>query len=130
MVPVFFTIDLMRALDLPYRLDFVQASSYKGLTSTGVVNVTPIKEKIENSHVLLIEDIIDTGRTIEVIKKVVLEQKPTSFRIASLFYKPDADENNAPPDFVGFSIANHFILGYGLDYDGLGRELKDVYRVV
>ncbi len=125
---VFFTVDLLRALNLPYRLDFVQASSYVGTQSSGHVSLTPIKEKIEQSHVLIVEDIVDTGRTIEVIKNKLLESKPASIRVASLFYKPDADENNQPPDFIGFSIPNYFILGYGLDYDGLGRELSDIYK--
>jgi hypoxanthine phosphoribosyltransferase len=126
---VFFTVDLLRELDLPYRLDFVQAASYKGTQSTGTVSTTPLKERIANSHVLLVEDIVDTGRTVQVIKSVIMDSKPASFRIASLFYKPEADLHNKPPDFIGFSIPNDFILGYGLDYDGLGRELRDVYRV-
>ncbi len=127
---VFFTIDLIRKLEIPYRLDFIQATSYKGTQSTGQVSVTAIKEKIEHSHVLIVEDIVDTGRTIDVIKKTIELKNPKSIRIASLFYKPEADEKNNPPDFVGFSIPNHFILGYGLDYNGLGRELEDVYKIV
>ena len=126
---VYFTIDLLRQLDLPYRLDFIQASSYDGTTSTGQVTLTKIKEDIANSHILLIEDIVDTGRTIDVIKTRLQNENPASIRVASLFYKPDADEHKNPPDFIGFSIPNHFILGYGLDYDSLGRELPDVYKV-
>lgn len=125
---VFITIDLVRALNIPCRLDFVQAASYVGTTSTGEVKMTAIKERIENCHVLLVEDIVDTGRTIQVIKKNLMKQQPASLRIASLFYKPEADLFNCPPDFVGFPIPNAFILGYGLDYNGLGRELEDVYR--
>ena len=126
---VFFAVDLMRELNLPYRLDFVQASSYKGTSSTGNVHVTNIKERIKDSHVLLVEDIVDTGRTVRVLKSVIKESDPASLRIASLFYKPEADLHNQPPDFIGFSIPNAFILGYGLDYDGLGRDLTDVYVV-
>lgn len=127
---VFFTVDLIRQFNFPFRLDFVQAASYQGMESTGKVEVTAIKEKIEGSHVLLVEDIVDTGRTIQVIKNKIQQANPASIEVASLFYKPDADENNNPPDYIGFSIPNHFILGYGLDYDGLGRELRDVYKVI
>lgn len=127
---VFFTIALLRELNISYRLDFVQAASYKGTKSTGEVSVTSIKEKLEGSEVLLVEDIVDTGKTISVIKSVVNDSSPKSVRVASLFYKPDADIHNQPPEFVGFSIPDFFILGFGLDYDGKGRELQDVYKLV
>ena len=126
---VFFTVDLLRELNLPYRLDFIQASSYSGIQSSGHVHVTELKERITDAHVLLIEDIVDTGRTIQVIKAVIQDSDPASVRLASLFYKPEADLYKTPPDFIGFTIPNDFILGYGLDYDGLGRDLKDVYVV-
>ena len=127
---VFTTVDLMRELKIHYRMDFIQASSYKGTSSTGKVSLTKIKERILDSHVLLVEDIVDTGRTVDVIRTSILKSKPASFRVASLFYKPDADIKNRPPEFIGFSIPTYFIVGYGLDYDGLGRDLKDVYKVV
>ena len=126
---VFVTIDLIRKLNIHYRLDFIQASSYQGTSSTGKVKLTKIKERILDSHVLLVEDIVDTGRTVDVIRKSILQSKPASFRVASLFYKPEADLKNNPPDFIGFSIPSYFIVGYGLDYDGLGRDLPDVYKV-
>ncbi len=126
---VFFTVDLLRELDIHYRLDFVQASSYQGTSSTGKVKLTKIKERILDSHVLLIEDIVDTGRTVDVIRTSILASRPASFQVASLFYKPEADIKDNPPDFIGFSIPNKFILGFGLDYDGLGRDLRDVYQV-
>ena len=127
---VFFTIRLLRALGIPYRLDFIQASSYRGTRSTGEVKVSPIKENLKDSEVLIMEDIVDTGRTISVIKSEVMERGPASMRVASLFYKPEADKHDQQPDFVGFSIPDHFILGFGLDYNGKGRELEDVYKLV
>lgn len=126
----FFTVDLIRSLGIPCRLDFVQAASYVGMTSSGEVKMTSIKESIKDCHVLLSEDIVDSGRTMQVIKKNLMEKGPASLRLASLFYKPEADLFNEAPDYTGYSIPNAFILGYGLDYNGLGRELQDVYRVI
>jgi hypoxanthine phosphoribosyltransferase len=125
---VFFMVDLLRKLKMKYRFDFLKASSYKGQKSTGKVNLSGLlKEKLEGAHIIIVEDIVDTGITLSYLRKWFAEQKTKSVRIASIFFKPDAYQLEEKPDYFGFEIPNDFVVGYGLDYNGLGRDLKDLY---
>lgn len=113
-----FLADLVRAIDLPIRVDFLGLSSYGGKThSSGVVRITSdLTKPIEGIHVLVVEDIVDTGLTMKYLLDNLETRKPASVRVCSLLYKP---ENNIIPieiDYLGFEIPNKFVVGYGLDY--------------
>ena len=126
-----FASDLIKDLMLDCELCFVKASSYQGTNSTGqVTSIIGLSENIEGRHIIIIEDIVDTGNTLAKILPVFREQNPASLKIASLLFKPDALKNDIQIDYVGIEIPNEFIVGYGLDYDGLGRNLRDIYQVI
>ena len=126
-----FASDLIKDLMLDCELCFVKASSYQGTNSTGqVTSIIGLSENIEGRHIIIIEDIVDTGNTLAKILPVFREQNPASLKIASLLFKPDALKNDIQIDYVGMEIPNEFIVGYGLDYDGLGRNLRDIYQVI
>lgn len=125
-----FMADLVRELDVPVTVDFMQVSSYVGENSTGELKVKKdISCDIKDKHVLIVEDIVDTGRTLTLLKKMLLERGPKSVRICTAFDKPDRRVMPLVPEYDGIVIPDRFIVGYGLDYNGLYRELKDV-RVV
>ena len=126
---VFFYVDLIRHLSRDVHMDFVHVKSYDGMESSGRVHMGEVHTNITDRHVVIVEDIIDSGRSIMALKKRLRSFKPKSIMVVALFYKPEADRYHIPPDLVGKNIANDFIVGFGLDYDGLGRNLKDVYRV-
>ena len=111
------------------KISFVKLSSYNGLESTGkVMELIGLKEVVEDEAIVVLEDIVDTGNTLLKIDEI-LKAKGKSWQISSLFLKPDAYKGDRKIDFVGFEIPNYFIVGYGLDYDGLGRNLKNVYEL-
>lgn len=120
-----FATDLTRAIDLPLRVDFMVASSYGDGTSTsGSVKVgLDIKEKIEGKHVLLIDDIIDSGVTFAAISNMLKQHKPASLKTVALCDKAERRINGLEADYVGFSIPDEFVVGYGLDYAGDYRNL-------
>jgi len=124
-----FTIDLFKQLEDECELTFIRVSSYNGgLTSSGnVANVVGLKENIEGRHVLLVEDIIDTGHTAMHLFSELKKLKPASLKIATALYKPAAMQHELKPDYTGFEVDPEFLVGYGLDYDGLGRNLNDIY---
>lgn len=125
-----FAADLLRACPIEQEVAFVQLSSYAGTRSTGQVKqVLGLNQSITNRPVIIIEDIVDTGRTLSLFKQDVLAEGPASVHIATLLYKPDAQQFNLIPDYVGFSIPNHFVIGYGLDYDEEGRHLPAIYQL-
>ncbi len=125
-----FASDLIKELMLDCELCFIKASSYEGTNSTGTVNtIIGLNQSIEGRHIIIIEDIIDTGNTLAKILPVFYEQNPASLKVASLLFKPDALKHDFKIDYVGMEIPNEFIVGYGLDYDGLGRNLRDIYQV-
>ena len=125
-----FAVDLFRACeDIDAELTFIRLKSYEGIGSTGVVKeVMGLGENLEGRDIILVEDIIDTGNTMVKLLADLEAKKPASIRIATLLFKPDALQHpELKPDYVGFEIPKKFIIGYGLDIDGLARNLNDIY---
>jgi hypoxanthine phosphoribosyltransferase len=126
-----FAADLMKKLTTPCQVSFVKVASYDGTQTTGSVKeIIGLSENIEGRTVVLLEDIVDTGVTIENILKQVTSLKPREVKVATLLFKPDACKRALTLDYIGLSIPNDFIVGYGLDYNGYGRNLPDIYSVV
>lgn len=126
-----FAADLFRNIDIPCQITFLKLASYQGTSSTGTVKrLIGINEDIKNKTVIILEDIIDTGNTLESIIKQLRGYEPAEIKVATLLFKPDAYEKDIHIDYVGIDIPNDFIVGYGLDYDGYGRNLKDIYTIV
>jgi hypoxanthine phosphoribosyltransferase len=125
-----FAADIFRQIEVEAEICFVRLSSYAGTHSTGeVVTAIGLDKDIQNRHVILLEDIIDTGRTLTAFLPSLHEKKPASVSIATLLFKPDAAQFKVPIDYCGFRIPNLFVLGYGLDYNGLGRNLPGLYQL-
>jgi len=123
---VMFLSDLSRTLSIPHELDFMAISSYGGtrVESSGVVRILmDLNTNIERRHVLIVEDIIDTGRTLHYIRETFQARNPASVKICALLNKPERREVEIPLDYVGFDIPNEFVVGYGLDFDELYRNL-------
>ncbi|HET6437835.1 MAG TPA: hypoxanthine phosphoribosyltransferase [Anaeromyxobacter sp.] len=122
-----FLADLVRAIDLPVMVDFIGISSYQGTRSTGVVQITSdLSRPIEGKHVLLVEDIVDTGLTMRYLLDNLGTRRPESVRIAALLEKPARAQVKIPIDYRGFVIGDDFVVGYGLDWDGKLRNLPYV----
>ncbi len=120
--------DLLKAVDVECTVSFVKLASYQGTNSTGQVNeLIGLNEDIEGRDIILVEDIVDTGGTLVKLHEILSEKKPKSIKIATLLYKPEAYKKSYSIDYVGIEIPNAFVLGYGLDYDGLGRNLSSIY---
>ncbi len=125
-----FVSDFLKAYQHPCEVSFVKLSSYRGLTSTGIVEtLLDVPENIEGRSIIILEDIIDTGRTLQELVHLFSNTNVKEFKIASLFYKPDIYNGEYVIDYVGLEIPNKFIVGYGLDYKELGRNLKEVYQL-
>src|SRR5213594_325041 len=126
-----FSADLLRSLSIPAELEFVRAASYGGGTkTTGRVKIAHMVEgSLEGRHVLLVEDIVDSGRTIDTIQRRFRRMKPASLRVAALLDRPARREVDVKIDFTGFVIPDRFVIGYGLDYAGLYRELPGIYAL-
>lgn len=122
---VFFMCDLAREIRLPVSLDFMSASSYgAGTESSGVVNITKdLDETISGEHVLVVEDIIDSGRTLALLLEVLKDRNPASLRLCTLLDKPDRRVTQVPVDYCGFTIPDEYIVGYGLDLDQKYRNI-------
>lgn len=120
-----FLADLSRAVTRPHGIDFMGISSYgRGITSSGAVQIImDLKAPIDGRHVLIVEDIIDSGRTLSYMRRTLLARSPASLRICSLLNKPARREVDVELDFVGFDIPDEFVVGYGLDFDELYRNL-------
>ena len=126
-----FAADLLKKVDLPCRVSFVKLASYDGTRSSGQVReLIGINEVLKDKVVVLIEDIVDSGNTLDELLQAIRSHQPADIRVVTLLFKPDAYEYNFRIDHIGFKIPNDFVVGYGLDYDGLGRNLKDIYTVV
>jgi hypoxanthine phosphoribosyltransferase len=126
-----FAADLMKRVDIPSEISFVKLSSYKGTTSTGKLKeLIGLQEDIEGRSVVIVEDIVDTGHTMVSVIEQLKQKKPSDVRVATLLYKPNALKVELKLDYVAMEIPNDFILGYGLDYDGYGRNLSDIYKIV
>ncbi len=123
-----FAADLYRRITIPSIITFVKVASYSGTSSTGKVErLIGVNENIENMTVVILEDIIDTGVTMEYIIKQLKGYEPKEILIATMFFKREAFTKNYPIDYIAMEIPNKFIVGYGLDYNGYGRNLKDIY---
>jgi hypoxanthine phosphoribosyltransferase len=126
-----FAADLMKRVDISSEISFVKLSSYKGTASTGKLKeLIGLQEDIEGRSVVVVEDIVDTGHTMVSVIEQLKQKKPADVRIATLLYKPNALKVELKLDYVAMEIPNDFILGYGLDYDGYGRNLADIYKIV
>ena len=124
-----FASDLLKKIDLPCRISFVKISSYQGTQSTGKIKtLIGHDESLFNQDIIIIEDIVDTGLTLQQTIDELRELGTKSVEAVSLFRKQPAREKNIDVKYVGFDIENEFVVGYGLDYDGLGRNLKDIYK--
>ena len=124
------TADLLKKYNGLCEVSFVKMASYEGMaTTTEVKQLIGLNQNLEGRSVIIVEDIVDTGNTIEELKAILKEHKVKHFKIATLFLKPEAYTKDIKLDYVGIRIPNKFIVGYGLDYDGLGRNLKDVYQL-
>lgn len=125
-----FMADLARALDFDAETCFVKYSSYSGMKSTGTVSTDlPFPAKCRGRHVVIVEDIVDTGITMDAVLGELRKLEPAGIYIASFLFKPDSFKKNFKIDYIGRSISNDFIVGYGLDYDNYGRFYRDIYVV-
>lgn len=125
-----FAADLVRATTFESVISFIKLSSYRGMKSSGqVASVIGLDIAIKGRHVIIVEDIIDTGNTMHSFVPELEALEPASIALASLLVKREALEHDIPIDYVGFEIPNRFVVGYGLDYDGLGRQLKGIYQL-
>jgi hypoxanthine phosphoribosyltransferase len=119
-----FMADLARAIDLPIKVDFIGTTSYQGTKSTGVVRITnDLSRPIDGEHVLLVEDIIDTGLTMKYLLENLGTRHPASVKVCALLEKPSRAKVHVPVDYKGFTIPDEFVVGYGLDWDGRLRNL-------
>jgi len=123
-----FASDLLKKITIDCGLSFVKVSSYEGISSTNrVKQLIGLDEDISGRTIVVIEDIVDTGVTIENIINYLLPKNPAAIKVATLLHKPDALIRNVTLDYVGIEVENKFLVGYGLDYDGEGRNLQDIY---
>ncbi|RYZ67886.1 MAG: hypoxanthine phosphoribosyltransferase [Proteobacteria bacterium] len=126
-----FLADLARAIDLECEIEFIGVSSYEGMHSTGQVRIqTDLTKDMEGQDIILVEDIIDTGTTIDYLSQVFALRKPRSLKVCSLLSKPEAHKTKLTIHYTGFEISKEFVVGYGLDYNGLYRNLPDLMQVV
>lgn len=125
-----FAADLVRHFSFPMTIEFVRYSSYEGTQSTGTIKqILGLKSDIKGQDLLIIEDIVDTGNTLSKALVELQSHEPASLRVASLLLKPDALQHDLHVDYIGKSIPNDFVVGYGLDYDELGRDLPAIYKL-
>jgi hypoxanthine phosphoribosyltransferase len=126
-----FTADLFKYLDIESEVCFIKLASYKGMKSSGkVVTSIGLEEDLFGKDVIIVEDIVDTGKTLHNFLPKLQHQQPKTLKIAALLHKAEATEYPLTLDYIGFTIPNKFVVGYGLDYDGLGRNLKEIYQLV
>lgn len=125
-----FAADLVREFSTECEVSFMKLASYHGTQSSGSIKeLVGLNESIEGRHIVVVEDIVDTGNTIVHISEQLKLKNPASVRIATLLFKPEAYKKDILIDYKGIEIPNDFIVGYGLDYDGLGRNLRDIYVI-
>jgi hypoxanthine phosphoribosyltransferase len=126
-----FASDLFKELTIEAEICFIKLASYKGTKSTGnVITSIGLDQPLKDRHVVIVEDIVDTGKTLYEFLPQLLDQQPASLKIAALLNKPEALAFPVTIDYLGFKVPDKFLLGYGLDYDGLGRNLKEIYQLV
>ncbi len=125
---LYFYADLSRKINLDTELEFIRVSSYEGENSTGKIDFKlDLDEEVTNKNVIVVEDIVDTGNTLDSLLKHLKKQKPKSLKLCTLLDKKDRRETEVPIDYVGFKIPNHFVIGYGLDLDQKYRNIPEIY---
>ncbi|HAW18723.1 MAG TPA: hypoxanthine phosphoribosyltransferase [Flavobacteriales bacterium] len=123
-----FFSDLMKQFSAPCEIGFLKAASYEGMESTGKVKFHESgKLSLQNRDVIIVEDIVDTGNTLSALIEFLERYQPKSIKICTLLFKKEAYQHSYPIDYVCFEVENKFLLGYGLDYDGYGRNIPEVY---
>ena len=128
---IVFAVDLLKQLDFPCRVSCVKLSSYSGTESTGKINsLIGLNEDVRGKRILILEDIVDTGRTYIHLHDMLMGAGAKDVRIATMTMKPEAYKADLPVHYVGLNIPNRFVVGRGLDYDGYGRNLSDIYQVI
>lgn len=125
-----FSGDLLKKIEIPCEISFVKLASYQGLKSGGTVHeLIGLVSNIKNKHVVILEDIVDTGLTLDKIFSIMEHEQPASVEVATLLFKPDSYKGKHAPKFVGRAIPNDFVVGYGLDYDGYGRNIPEILKI-
>lgn len=122
--------DVFKYVDLDCEVSFVKLKSYVGTESSEITTMLGLEIDLEGRHVVLLEDIVDTGRTLHKFLPELEKMNPASVAILTLLNKPDAMEHAIPMKYIGFKVPNNFLIGYGLDYDGWGRQHNDIYTLV
>ena len=126
-----FAAELFKRINIKARISFVKLASYEGTSSSGSIReLIGWNEDIKNQHVVIIEDIVDTGNTLERIVDELVIRKVSGIKVATLLFKPGAYKKDIPLEYVGFEIPNDFVIGFGLDYDGFARNLPAIYTLV
>jgi len=126
-----YAADLLKEISIPCEVAFIRVSSYADMHSTGQVKeVIGLKEDIKNRHVIILEDIVDTGYTIHSLQQNLLSKEPASLEITALLQKPDSLQHPLQVKYLCHTIPDDFVVGYGLDYNGWGRNLRDLYKVL
>lgn len=126
-----FASDLMKEYDGICEISFIRLSSYQGTQTTEEVKtLIGLTQDIKNRDVIILEDIIDSGITVSHLLEDLQQYSPASLKVASLLFKPEAVKTAIKPDYIGIEIPKDFIVGYGLDYDGFGRNLSDIYKII
>ena len=125
-----FTADVVRRFESDCEVAFIRLASYEGTDSTGKINeLIGLNEEIKDRDVLILEDIVDSGNTLKYIVETLMNYQPKSLKVATFLFKPNAYKKDIPVDYKGIEVANEFLVGYGLDFDGLGRNLEDIYII-
>ena len=125
-----FAADLFKYLTVDAEISFIKLASYKGMKSSGnVITAIGLEMDLYGREVVIVEDIVDTGKTLHQFLPKLDHQQPKSLKIAALLHKPEATQYQLKIDYLGFSIPNKFVVGYGLDFDGLGRNYKEIYQL-
>ena len=123
-----FAADLLKEVTIPCEISFIKVASYHGTTSSGTVTeLIGLTEDITNRTVVIVEDIVDTGITLEKLVTLLTKKEVKQIKVASFLLKPEAYKKDIVVDYVGMEIPNDFVVGYGLDYDGLGRNMKEIF---
>jgi hypoxanthine phosphoribosyltransferase len=126
-----FAAELFKRINIKARISFVKLASYEGTSSSGTIKeLIGWNEDIRNKHIIIIEDIVDTGNTLERIVDELVIRKASGIKVATLLFKPGAYTKDIPLEYVGFEIPNDFVIGFGLDYDGYARNLPAIYTLV
>ena len=125
-----FTADVVRRFNSDCEVAFVRLASYDGTDSTGKINeLVGLNEDLKDRDVLILEDIVDSGNTLAYLMETLISYQPKSLKVATFLFKPKAYKKDFPVDYRGIEVGNEFLVGYGLDFDGLGRNLEDIYII-